>query len=364
MRVIAVPTLNAENLRRELHAKGVVDPSVRITKRSGEVLIPIIGPAPLDLARFGARYEDEVHASLSPRRTPPNPRREIEERLRARGVPPELAPRRWERIGDILVIRVSAAARPHANVIAAAFGEVLRVRTVVEDRSGIHGPMRTPDVRVLWGDGTETVHVEAGVRYALDVGHIMFSSGNLAERVALPARVRPGAVVVDLFAGIGYFALPIALRSRARVVYACEVNPVAFRYLTTNVRLNRATNVIPRLGDCRDVAPRAVADWVLMGHFDAREYLDVAFDALRGRGSIVYHELCPKEQYPDALTRRLAAAARSHWMNVVSIRTRIVKSYAPGIVHATAELAVTPQTRRSATEMQISDGHLGTSVME
>ena len=346
MRVVAVPTINAENLRRELHAKGIVDPSVRITKRGGEVLIPVTRPPPLDLARFGARYEDEDHATLSPRSTPPSPRRAIEERLLARGVPRELAPRRWERIGDIVVIRFSAAARPHAELIAAVCGAVLRVRTVVEDRSGIHGPMRTPDVRVLWGDGTETLHVEGGVRYALDVGRIMFSSGNLAERVALPARVRPGDVVVDLFAGIGYFALPIALRSRARVVYACEVNPVAFRYLTTNIRLNRATNVIPRLGDCREVAPRAVADWVLMGHFDAREYLDVAFDALRGRGTILYHELCPKEQYPDALTRRLAAAARARWMNVVSIRTRIVKSYAPGIVHATAELAVTPQTRR------------------
>ena len=97
---------------------------------------------------------------------------------------------------------------------------------------------------------------------------------------------------------------------------------------------------------------------------DTREYLDVAFDALRGRGTILYHELCPKEQYPDAVTRRLAAAARSRWMNVVSVRTRIVKSYAPGIVHAAAELAVRPHTRRRSTEILISDGPVGSSVME
>ena len=82
-----------------------------------------------------------------------------------------------------------------------------------------------------------------------------------------------------------------------------------------------------------------------MGHFDAREYLDVAFQTLRSKGTIVYHELCPKEQYPDALTRRLAAAARAHWMNVRSIQTRIVKSYAPEIVHSRAEVEVTRQSR-------------------
>jgi len=71
----------------------------------------------------------------------------------------------------------------------------------------------------------------------------------------------------------------------------------------------------------------------------------VAFDALRGNGTIIYHELCPKEQYPDAMTRRLAAAARAHWMNVQAIQTRIVKSYAPGIVHSAAEVEVTRQNR-------------------
>src|SRR2546426_12327533 len=222
---------------------------------------------------------------------------------------------------------------------------VLGARTVVQDRSGIHGPMRVPDVQVLWGNGTETVHIEGRIRYAMDVARVMFSSGNLAERVGIADRVRPGAIVVDLFAGIGYFSLPIAVRGRAETVYGCELNPVSFRYLVENTRLNRTTNLIPLLGDCRAVAPRQVADWVIMGHFDARESLDVAFQTLRRKGTIVYHELCRKEQYPDALTRRLAEAARARWMDVGAIRTRIVKSYAPGIVHARAEVEVARQSR-------------------
>ncbi len=343
MRAIEVPKENAESLLRKLLSERLVDRTMKTEKRGDAVLIPVHSAPAFDLGPFRARVEE--HQSLPVRVAPRDLRQEIRERLRAAGIPIERAPRRWERIGEILVLRVGPGERREARAIAEIFGTVLGARTVVQDVSGIHGPLRVPDVRVLWGNGTETMHVEGGIRYALDVARVMFSSGNLAERMGIADRVRPGAVVVDLFAGIGYFSLPIAVRSRAKTVYACELNPVSFRYLVKNTRLNRTTNLLPLLGDCRDVAPRQVADWVIMGHFDAREYLDVAFQTLRGKGTIAYNELCPKEQYPDALTRRLAAAARAHWMDVGAIHTRIVKSYAPGVVHARAEVEVTRQSR-------------------
>jgi len=343
LRAIAVPKGNADSLLRSLHTAHLIDRTRKIVKRGGAIVIPVTAEPVFDLVAFRARMEDG--AALPVRSPPRDPRQEIREQLDAAGIRLEEAPRRWERIGDIVVIRLPPGNPANARRIAEILGTVLDARTVVQDVSGIHGPMRVPDVRVLWGDGTETVHVEGGVRYALDVARVMFSSGNLAERMAIADRVRPGATVVDLFAGIGYFSLPIAVRSRAEIVYACELNPVSFRYLLDNVRLNRTTNLVPLFGDCRGTAPRGVANWVIMGHFDARDYLDVAFRALRGKGTIVYHELCPKEQYPDALTRRLTAAARAHWMNLRAIRTRIVKSYAPGIVHSAAEVQVAPQNR-------------------
>ncbi|MGI0149147.1 MAG: class I SAM-dependent methyltransferase [Thermoplasmata archaeon] len=343
MPVLAVPRERADDFLHELQANRLVDRSRRITKDGGEVFIPVIAPPSFRLEPFGARW---CEGENLPRRTMDrDPWDRIREGLQAAGIRPELAPRRWKRIGDVLILRIDSAARRHANAIASIYGRVLGAHTVLEDRSGIHGPLRTPDVRLLWGNQTETVHVEGGVRYSLDLSRIMLSPGNIEERLRIADRIRPGAIVVDLFAGIGYFSLPISVRGRAQTIYACELNPTSFAYLLRNIRLNRAVNVIPLLGDCREVAPRGIADWVVMGHFEAREYLDVAFAVLRGRGTIVYHELCPKEQYPDAMTRRLAAAARANWNDVLAIRTRIVKSYAPGIVHAAAEVEVAPQTR-------------------
>src|SRR6266571_9126136 len=193
-----------------------------------------------------------------------------------RGVPPELAPlvpRSYERIGDVALLPLGELQFDTARAIAAAYGRALGVHAVAR-RRGIHGPWRQPDVETLWGDGLETVHVEDGIRYKLDLGAVMFSSGNLAERMRMGRAVRPGETVVDLFAGIGYFALPMAVRGHAAKVVACEVSPVACRYLEENVRRNRAWVVEPRLGDCRQVAPSGVADRVVMGYLDGEAYLE------------------------------------------------------------------------------------------
>ena len=342
-RILSVPAPRAQDFLHQLQAHGLLDCSFKITKRDGRVFVPILDDPPFDLDLFGARWEGSEDLPL--RTVSRDPWDRLREALSAAAIPLKLAPRRWKRIGDVLILRLEPEAAGDARTIAHIFGTVLGARTVVEDRSGIHGPLRTPDVRVLWGDGTETQHAEAGVRYALDVSKVMFSPGNVAERIGLAKRIPRGAVVVDLFAGIGYFSLPIAVRGRPEIVYACELNPASYAFLVRNIRLNRAENVVPLYGDCRDVAPRGVADWVLMGHFDARAYLDVAFAALRGRGTIVFHELCPKEQFPDAFALRLAAASRAHWMRVLSIQTHVVKSYAPGILHAVAEVRVASQMR-------------------
>ncbi len=338
MRAVAVPAARAEELRRELHRLGLVDRSVRMEQRGRELLIPVLRDPPFDLAAFDARV---VEADLlTPRPTARNLQVELRDRMRRYGVPEKLTPRKWERFEDVIVVRLSEEARRFGAAIGSALAETLDARTVVEDLSGIHGVLRTPEVRVLWGRGMEVVHREGGVRYMFDVATIMFSSGNLPERTSIASKVRDGAVVVDLFAGIGYFTLPIAVHGGASRIYACELNPVAYHYLLENLRLNRVGNVVPLLGDCRETAPSGVADVVLLGHFSAAEYLDVAFRALRGGGLLVYHELCPREQFPDAPVRRITEAARARWYDVESVDSRIRKSYAPGIVHAVLEARV------------------------
>ena len=162
MRVVVVPALRAEAVRRQLHRRGLVDRALRITKRGDEVLIPVCAVPPDGLLVDGARLADLEGPASRPR--PRNPRETLRRKFRQYRVPPDVAPSKWERLGDVIVLRLSGAAEEHAAAIGFAFAETFDVRAVVEDRSGVHGVLRTPEVRILWGRGLEVEHPEGGGR--------------------------------------------------------------------------------------------------------------------------------------------------------------------------------------------------------
>ncbi|HEX9709347.1 MAG TPA: methyltransferase [Candidatus Thermoplasmatota archaeon] len=253
--------------------------------------------------------------------------------------------RGWERYGDVVVLQFLGAAPDAARrTAAAAVGKALGARAVVEDFGVRPGPTRAPRTRRLWGGDTRCVHREGGVAFAFDPMKVMFASGNQAERARMGALDCRGETVVDLFAGIGYLSVPLAARARAARVVACEVNPDAHAFLLENVRLNKVEAVVEAvLGDCREVAPRAVADRVLMGFVHGTAaFLPTALGCLKPAGGVVhFHEAYPQEtKFADA-RRALAEAAGDRW-SVDIVGAREVKSFAPGIDHIVVDARFTP----------------------
>lgn len=246
--------------------------------------------------------------------------------------PPSLRPPSgpYRILGDALLLK-DPRDRPRARELLARFP---RCRRALFYRSIAPGPLRVPQVELLAGESCETVVRENGCTYALDLARLMFSPGNLAERTRMAEVVRPGEVVVDMFAGIGYFTLPMARTGRPRKIYAVETNPAAYRYLVRNLALNRVECAEPRLGDCAARTPRGVADRVIMGHLDSAPYLPVAVRALRGPGWLHYHEAVPEKRLrrPLERLRRVAPGARA--------TLRKVKKYAPGVWHAVVDAEI------------------------
>lgn len=294
------------------------------------------------------RVEEPPQVPLGPRAPGARPKAPRERALEAlRGHLPEpalaLLPESWERLGRVLVLPLPPALEPWKAEVARAYAEALGCEAVLRDAGPIRGAAREPVREVLWGEGTETVHVEGGIRYAMDAAQLMWSKGNVNERQRLPPLVAPGEVVVDLFAGLGYFSVPIAAKTRAAKVLAIEQNPVAFHYLQRNAALNKCeARLEPRLGDCRVEAPKDIADRVLMGYtVDTEQYLPTAMAALRPEGGVVhYHEACPAHRWQERPFARVREAAEAAGRRATLRTQHVVKNYAPGFVHAVVDAEV------------------------
>ena len=254
----------------------------------------------------------------------------------------ELLPRGFERIGHIAIVSLPPELAHRTQDIAQSLLRIKGVRTVALREGVISGRDRRPNLRVITGDpSTETKHRENGCVFKLDVTKVMFSTGNIYERQRLPKLITAGEVVVDLFAGIGQFSIPIARHARPSRIYAVELNPLAYGYLCENVRINQVGHIVkPLLGDCVEVAPRGVADRVVMGilHVTHR-YLPLALEVLKPGGGIVhYHESVPSRLRFERPVKRILEAAAGRDVEIIG--KRVVKCYAPGVDHVVIDARI------------------------
>lgn len=330
MRYVRVPRALGERARRELASKGAVIREARIMEEGEDVLIPVTDEVDEALAIRLDGYLVQGLAIPRPIHRPPYDH--IQELWGGRPGSEHL-PRKWELLGDVLVVRIPAELEAQRFFLGSIYAQALGAKTVCQELGPIAGVYRTPQVQVIFGGGTETMHKENGIIYRLDVAKVMFSSGNMAEKKRMSALDCAGETVVDLFAGIGYFTLPLAVHAKASVVIACEINPIAHSYLVQNIALNHVEKVVrPFLGDNRDLPGEGIADRVLMGYVgDVAQFLSKAFALVKPGGVVHYHETCPIDEFPERPMARIEQASGGR--KVEFLRKAEVKSYAPAISH-------------------------------
>ncbi len=349
-----VPKERGEIVLQTLQAEGVYDPTRQIREHNDGTLAIPITETPTVQVREVVQQVDPAYRE-----------RDLETLLRNRGwTEAELAtaPASWAVIGTVILVTIPEGC-PDETDVGEALLELHHDADTVLAREGITGPRREPARRHIAGVGdTETVHTEHGIQYALDLTEVMFSPGNKAERARMGAVVRdsgdrpaiqPDTVpdqlttneqasderVFDMFAGIGYFTLPMALAGAT--VIATEINPTAFRYLIENAKLNKVgSRVLPYRADCRSVIVEPPVDRVIMGHYEAPEYLETALEALRPEGIIHMHTAVPEHRFPDRPQQRLTDAVTEANREIMTMQPRRVKTYSEGVLHAVVDIRV------------------------
>ncbi len=328
---VVVEKERAEEVKKRLLEIGAMDESRRIVRRENFVEFPV---------KWRIDGYKVIEQSKIIERTVFPPFKEIRRRLQGKIGMDELKklPRKWEKFGNVLVLKMEGI--KEKEKVAEVYASVLKCKSVLEDVGGIEGVERKPNFKLIYGNDAETIHVENGIKYKFDVSKIMFSSGNIDERIRMGKIVRKGETVIDMFAGIGYFSLPMAFHGRAKV-YAIEINPVAFKYLKENIKLNKLENLItPILGDCREKILEGIADRIVMGYLNSIPFFKYALKGLKNEGIIHFHQKCREEEFPHKLFNEIKDMASEYGYEAKMLFYKKIKSYAPRIIHGVIDIKV------------------------
>ena len=259
-------------------------------------------------------------------------------------------PANKQKIGDLLIISIPDSLSHKKQEI----GKLLllmdeKARLVLND-SGIEGQFRIPNRELICcrdgaSNSSETIHKENGCKFKLNAAEIVFSKGNLAEKKILTNGC-DGETVVDMFAGIGYFSIPIAVHSNPAKILAIELNPASYRYLCENIRLNGLEAIVePICGDAQTSTPENIADRVLMGYVGTtHEYLEAGIRAIKKEGGMLhYHETVHEKDFPKRPAARILEAAEKCGRKAVILESRKIKKYSPGVYHVVIDVKIEKQ---------------------
>jgi tRNA (guanine37-N1)-methyltransferase len=207
------------------------------------------------------------------------------------------------------------------------------IHTVLSPEGPVEGEFRTKKFTVLAGEPTtRTRYTEYGLRFEIDLSLAYFSPRLSGERQRVLAIMNEGERVLDMFAGVGPFAITLA--QRAGVVYAADINPGAVSLMIENITLNRVKNVLPILADAARLAgvlARGFDRVVMNLPFGAVKFLDTAFALCRPGGTIHLYAMVGEE---GALTPIL----RKNGCRILG--ERVVHTYSPSEWLAVYDLKV------------------------
>ena len=243
---------------------------------------------------------------------------------------------KWKRIGNVLILDSKFHYESYEDL--QVLSKKHNVKTIMKI-DHIQGTKREPVYNILYGNETETIHKENGCLFKLDLSKVMGSKGNNNERLRIAKLVEDNEVVLDMFAGIGYFSIPIGVHSNAKHIYSIEINPNSYFYLCENIKLNKLDNITPILGDCMVHAPKYKADRIIMGYVKTtHHYLNVAINSLNEGGILHYHETVPEKLMNTRPLERIISQAGNREVELLKLNK--IKKYAPGVEHVVLDVKV------------------------
>ena len=369
---VLVDKSNASTIRQSLTAAKLIDDKFIIKQVDSMIAIPILDNEQVkNLTWFDDTKHEITELNLLLKNQKYTPAQQMTQDMTLylkQHIDSDLAqlilnlPQKWELFGNLAIIPNSAMnnsqwqdlfaliTQEQEQEIWQIIARSLRVERLARQDRIATDMMRTSQVKMLLGGSGEVEINDFGVKFWLDVTKVMFSSGNVTERHRIGNIDMSGEIIVDAFAGIGYYTLPMLVRSNAEHVYACEINPNSIQALQNGAKLNNVSKRLTILeGDNLSTMKQvyAMADRVHLGILPSSEKAwQSAINCLKSSGGRLHiHMNVEEEKIDDFVAYCIDSIAKLAKQlgreGIVSAEhVEKVKWYAPRIRHIVVDLSV------------------------
>ena len=226
--------------------------------------------------------------------------------------------RGFDIIGDIAIVKFDGRLSKKEKLKAVK--EILKrnknIKNVFEKVGITQGEERVPKLRKLVGETSLTIHRENGFSFYVDVKKVYFSPRMGNERLRIIKKVKNNERVLDMFCGVGPFAIPIA--KKASKVVAIDINKNAIQLLKKNIKLNKISNIDYYCGDSKKITKSLESkfDRIIMNFpLSAYKFLEAAVKKC-DKKAIVHLYAFVKDGNTKVIRDEIISSCRKNFKNI------------------------------------------------
>ena len=182
------------------------------------------------------------------------------------------------------------------------------IKTILLKTKKFSGRFRLPRYKVLAGKKTkEALYRENNSLFKLDLEKCYFSSRLANERLRIAKQVKFNETILVMFSGIAIYPIVISKNSKAKEIYAVEINHDAVDYALENLKLNKVNNVKLYQGNVKKIIPKMKHKFdriIMPAPKNAYNYLNLIKNKIRKNTIIHFYDFSQeKDLYKKSINK-------------------------------------------------------------
>jgi tRNA (guanine37-N1)-methyltransferase len=253
---------------------------------------------------------------------------------------------KFDQLGEIAVLKIDPTKTTfhfRQRIGELILSQFPRINTVLNKSDIIDKTERIFPIEYLAGvKKTQTLHREYGLSIFIDLKHAYFNPRLAEEHNRIASIINKSEKILDLFTGVGPFALHCAHKVRCKVV-AVDINPYAIYALKKSIKQNKLLGTVsPIIGDSRYVfrIKKYFNRVIINLPQSSIEYLPYVTTLLENSGIITFYQFIHKSKNPKSDIKKLIAAKMTNVNSYKELSIKIGREVSPSKVQMNVDIQI------------------------